>query len=45
MERVKIIHVRKKNSNNTRMLNFDYVPNENIKEHNPKWRDIPDHPC
>ena len=27
------------------MLNFDYVPNENIKEHNPKWKDIPDHPC
>ena len=27
------------------MLNFDYVPDENIKEHNPKWQGIPDHPC
>ena len=26
------------------MLNFDYVANEDIKEHNPNWSEIPDHP-
>ena len=24
------------------MINFDYVSRENIKEHNPKWPQIPD---
>ena len=23
------------------MLNFDYVANEDIKEHNPNWSEIP----
>ena len=32
------------NKNNTRMFNCDYVKNEGIKEHNPKWPEIPDHP-
>ena len=26
------------------MFNFDYVTKENIKEHNPRWSEIPDHP-
>ena len=27
------------------MINFDDVIKENIKEHNPNWLQIPDHPC
>ena len=26
------------------MINFDDVVRENIKEHNPNWLQIPDHP-
>ena len=26
------------------MFNFDYISKENIKEHNPKWPEITDHP-
>ena len=26
------------------MINFDDVVKENIKEHNPNWQQIPDHP-
>ena len=26
------------------MFNFDYVTKEDLKEHNPKWPNIPDHP-
>ena len=26
------------------MLNFDYITKEGIKEHNPNWPEIPDHP-
>ena len=26
------------------MINFDDVTNENIKEHNPNWAQILDHP-
>ena len=26
------------------MINFDNVTKENIKEHNPNWLQIPDHP-
>ena len=26
------------------MINFDDVTKENIKEHNPNWPEIPDHP-
>ena len=26
------------------MINFDDVTNENIKEHNPNWPQVPDHP-
>ena len=26
------------------MINFDNVTKENIKEHNPNWPQIPDHP-
>ena len=26
------------------MVNFDDVTKENIKEHNPNWSQIPDHP-
>ena len=26
------------------MFNFDYVTNEDIKEHNRKWSEIPHHP-
>ena len=25
------------------MSNFDYIIREDIKEHNPKWPEIPDH--
>ena len=25
------------------MFNFDYVTKEDIKKHNPKWPEIPDH--
>ena len=27
------------------MFNFDYITKEYIKEHNPNWLQIPDHPC
>ena len=27
-----------------KMINFDDVPKENIKEHNGNWPQIPDHP-
>ena len=27
-----------------KMINFDDVVKENIKEHNPNWPQIPDHP-
>ena len=30
--------------NNTKMFNFDYITKEDIKKHNPKWPEIPDHP-
>ena len=26
------------------MFNFDYITKENIKQHNPKFPEIPDHP-
>ena len=26
------------------MFNCDYISEENIKKHNPKWPEIPDHP-
>ena len=26
------------------MFNFDYITKGNIKEHNPNWPKIPDHP-
>ena len=26
------------------MFNFGYITKENIKEHNPNWPEIPDHP-
>ena len=28
-----------------KMINSDDVAKENIKEHNPDWPQIPDHPC
>ena len=27
-----------------KMINFDYITEENIKEHNPNWPKAPDHP-
>ena len=27
-----------------KLINFDDVTKENIKEHNPNWLQIPDHP-
>ena len=27
------------------MFNFDYIPKEDIKEHNPNWPEILDHQC
>ena len=26
------------------MFNFDYIKKEDVKEHNPNWPEIPDHP-
>ena len=26
------------------MFNFDYIMKEDIKEYNPNWTEIPDHP-
>ena len=26
------------------MFNFGYITKENIKEHDPNWPEIPDHP-
>ena len=26
------------------MFNFDYITKEDIKDHNPNWPDVPDHP-
>ena len=26
------------------MFNFDYIKKEDIKEHNPNWPELPDHP-
>ena len=26
------------------MFNFDYITKEDIKENNPNWPEIPDHP-
>ena len=28
---------------NQKMINFDDVTKENIKQHNPSWRQIPDY--
>ena len=28
-----------------KMINFDDVTKENIKEHDPKWTQIPDNSC
>ena len=28
----------------TNMYKFDYITKEDIKEHNPNWPEIPDHP-
>ena len=28
-----------------KMINFDDITNERIKEHNPNWPQIPDHAC
>ena len=30
--------------NDTKMINSDDVTEENIKEHDPNWPQIPDHP-
>ena len=27
------------------MFNFDYIIKEDMKEHNPKWPEISNHPC
>ena len=27
------------------MFNFDYITKVEIKEQNPKWPEIPNHPC
>ena len=31
--------------NNRKMINFDEVTKENIKQHNSNWLQIPHHPC
>ena len=28
-----------------KMLNFGFITKKDIKEHNPNWREIPDHQC
>ena len=27
------------------MFKFGYITKENIKEHDPNWPEVPDHPC
>ena len=47
MEWAKILYGRKKKLGAlifTKVLNFDCITKENIKEHNQKWAKIPDHP-
>ena len=50
MERVKIYLVKKEEisgnniKNNTKMINFHYVTNEDMKLLNGNWPQIPDHP-
>ena len=50
MELAKIYYIKKKKLNvtklynNTKMINFYNVARENIKEHNPNWPQIYDHP-
>ena len=38
---LEVAQIEKKN---TKMFNFNYITKEDIKEHNPKWSEIPDHP-
>ena len=48
-EQVKDYYIRKKKfnvtiqQNNTKMFNFDYLTEKDIKEHNPNCPEIPDH--
>ena len=39
-EKIKYVSIIKQQKNNY----FDYVIKQDIKEHNPKWPEIPDHP-
>ena len=51
MERAKIYQLNKKKLNVTiqqngrKMLNFDYSTNENAKDHNQNWLQVPDNQC
>ena len=36
--------VKKNKQSKTKMINFDVVTKDNIKEHIPNWPQIPDHP-
>ena len=50
MEWIKIYYIKKNRLNvtilwnNTKTFRFDYITKEDIKEHNPNWAEIPDHP-
>ena len=49
MAQAKVQYVKKKRlnvtiQNDTKMINSDDVTEENIKEHDPNWPQIPDHP-
>ena len=39
-EKIKYIYIK----NNTKMIHYDDVTKENIKQYNPNWPEIPDHP-
>ena len=38
-EKIKYIYIK----NNTKMIHYDDVTKENIKQYNPNWPEIPDH--
>ena len=39
-EKIKYIYIK----NNTKMIHYDDVTKGNIKQYNPNWPEIPDHP-
>ena len=44
LSRIKEKNKCKNNKNNTKMINFDHITKESIKERNPNWPKTSDHP-